>query len=84
MFSSIQKLKEVKSVPNEESIVFNQQQLAKYLGVRVASINYLVYQKKCFPCLKIGKEFRFPKEAIDTWVKDNTKFSGKHFKHLLK
>ena len=48
--------------------VLNKQELATYLKVGIPTVNYLLYQKK-IPKVKIGREYRFPQEDIDRWIK---------------
>ena len=52
------------------------QQLAEYLCVDKFTIYRLVTQKK-IPAFKIGKQWRFKRDMIETWLKQrmNTSFT---------
>ena len=44
-------------------------ELAEYLGIGRSTIYNLIRQKK-IPASKIGKQYRFSKDVVDTWLKD--------------
>ncbi len=48
-------------------VILNKEELAKYLNVEAKTVNYLLYQK-LLPKIRIGREYRFPKEEIDRWL----------------
>jgi len=52
------------------------QQVAEYLCVDKFTIYRLVTQKK-MPAFKIGKQWRFKRDMIETWLKEhmNTSFT---------
>ena len=47
--------------------ILNKSDLAEYLKVPVKTVYYLLYSKQ-LPKIKIGKEYRFLKSDIDTWI----------------
>ena len=49
--------------------VFDVGSLAKYLGLSPVSV-YRLLKKGDLPGKKIGGVWRFPKDAIDQWLKD--------------
>jgi PTS system nitrogen regulatory IIA component len=49
--------------------VFDVGSLAKYLGLSPVSV-YRLLKKGGVPGKKIGGVWRFPKDAIDQWLKD--------------
>ncbi len=44
--------------------------LSKYIGVSTSKIYQLVRQHK-IPASRIGRQYRFSKEIIDAWLKEN-------------
>lgn len=64
------------SVVVEQSMseVMNVNEVAEYLRVAPATI-YRLAQKGQIPCGKVGRSWRFHKEAIDRWIAVHPKFS---------
>ena len=54
--------------------VMNVNEVAEYLRVAPATI-YRLAQKGQIPCGKVGRSWRFHKEAIDRWIASHPKFS---------
>ena len=46
--------------------------LALYLNVHQSTI-YRLLRANQLPCMKIGSDWRFHREAIDQWIRDRTK-----------
>lgn len=63
--------------------VMNVEEVADYLGMGTAKI-YQLIEKKQIPASKIGKQYRFPKYAIDTWLNENIIMEDKEFLMLLR
>tara|TARA_E500000178_G_scaffold326273_1_gene354349 strand:- start:446 stop:643 length:198 start_codon:yes stop_codon:yes gene_type:complete len=51
--------------------ILNKNELAAYLKVGIQTISYLLYSKQ-LPKIKIGREYRFLKSDIDSWIKDQS------------
>lgn len=49
--------------------VMNIKELSEYLGIGKSKIYNLIRQKK-IPASKIGRQYRFSKEVIDSWLKE--------------
>ena len=49
--------------------IMNIKELANYLGIGRTTIYNLIKKKK-IPASKIGKQYRFSKEVVDSWLKD--------------
>lgn len=45
-------------------------ELSKYLGLGKSKIYQLIREKR-IPASKIGRQYRFSKTVIDTWLKEN-------------
>ncbi len=60
--------------PNEDvplyKEVMNVKELSKYLGIGKSKIYQLIREKK-IPASKIGRQYRFSKQVIDAWLKEN-------------
>lgn len=48
--------------------LLNKHQLAEFLQVEPKTVNYLLYSNQ-IPKVRIGKEYRFVQEDIETWIK---------------
>lgn len=60
----------------EESIsVFTIEELATYLKIPKSTI-YKLAQEGKLPGQKVGKHWRFRKEAIDRWLEENPQKNG--------
>jgi excisionase family DNA binding protein len=57
-----------------ESEVLNASQAAVFLGVHVQTIRRLA-KKRQIPCFKVGSDWRFHKDALLSWVKDQQRDS---------
>lgn len=49
--------------------VMDIKELAEYLGIGKSTIYNLIRQKK-IPAAKIGKQYRFSKDVVDSWLRD--------------
>ena len=49
--------------------IMNIKELANYLGIGRTTIYNLIKKKK-IPASKIGKQYRFSRDVIDSWLKD--------------
>ena len=49
--------------------VMDIKELAEYLGIGRSTIYNLIRQKK-IPASKIGKQYRFSREVVDSWLRD--------------
>ena len=49
--------------------VMDIKELAEYLGIGQSTIYNLIRQKK-IPASKIGKQYRFSREVVDSWLRD--------------
>lgn len=50
--------------------VMDVKELSKYLGIGKSKIYQLIREKK-IPASKIGRQYRFSKSVIDSWLKEN-------------
>jgi excisionase family DNA binding protein len=50
--------------------LLDKQQLAEFLNVPMKTVLYLLYHRKDFPKVRIGREYRFVKEDVELWVCD--------------
>jgi len=50
--------------------IMNVKELAEYLGVSRSKIYKLIREKKV-PASKIGRQYKFSKQVIDAWLKEN-------------
>ena len=53
--------------PNSDVLTINE--LSAYLKIPKSSL-YKLAQEGKIPCQKVGKHWRFHKEAIDSWLKE--------------
>lgn len=62
------------------SIVYTPNEVAKLLRIRLATVYDLI---KCgdLPAIRIGKNYKIPKEAFDSWVVNKTVEQRKERKH---
>ncbi len=44
-------------------------ELSQYIGLSKSKIYQLIRQKK-IPASKIGRQYKFPKETVDAWLKE--------------
>ncbi len=51
----------------QQSQVFTLQECAEYLKIAESTI-YLLARKGKIPCQKVGRNWRFSKEALDRWL----------------
>jgi excisionase family DNA binding protein len=54
----------------ETKEIFNLQECSKYLSINVHFIRKLVEAKE-IPCVRFGRRYVFPKNAIDNWLLEN-------------
>jgi len=54
---------------NDFKEVMNIKELCSYLGIGKSKIYNLIRQKK-IPASRIGRQYRFSKEVIDSWLKE--------------
>ncbi|MBU3954976.1 helix-turn-helix domain-containing protein [bacterium] len=50
--------------------IMNVPELAEYIGVSGSKIYKLIRDKK-IPASKIGRQYKFSKQVIDSWLKEN-------------
>ncbi len=50
--------------------IMSVQELTQYIGIGRSKI-YSLIRKKKIPASKIGRQYRFSKELIDSWLKEN-------------
>ena len=50
--------------------IMNVPELAEYIGVSRSKIYKLIRDKK-IPASKIGRQYKFSKQVIDSWLKEN-------------
>ena len=55
-------------------------ELSDYLRMPKSTL-YKLAQEGGLPCQKIGRHWRFYKEAIDTWLADKSRFNPSRRKH---
>jgi len=55
--------------PKEFSQVMDIKELAEYLGIGKSKIYSLIRHKK-IPASRIGRQYRFSKEVVDSWLKE--------------
>jgi len=58
--------------------IMNVKELAEYLGVSRSKIYKLIREKKV-PASKIGRQYKFSKQVIDAWLKENLITSSVEF-----
>lgn len=63
--------------------VMNVQEVAQYLGFGLAKVYQLVEQRQ-IPASKIGKQYRFLRDAINAWLSANIIMEDTEFLTLLK
>jgi len=56
-------------INNNDKQVMDIKELAAYLGIGRSTIYNLIRQKK-IPASKIGKQYRFSKDVVDSWLRD--------------
>ena len=56
-----------------QSPLLNLEEMAEYIGASNTTVYRYIKQKK-IPALKIGKLWKFRKERIDEWIKEQEKF----------
>ncbi|MDD2523358.1 MAG: helix-turn-helix domain-containing protein [Endomicrobiia bacterium] len=54
---------------NDNKQVMDIKELSQYLGIGKSTIYNLIRQKK-IPASKIGKQYRFSRDIVDSWLKD--------------
>jgi excisionase family DNA binding protein len=50
--------------------IFNLPNVARYLGISPRTV-YRLLAKKSLPGTKVGRSWRFQKETIDEWLREN-------------
>ncbi len=50
--------------------IMDVKELSQYLGIGKSKIYQLIKQKK-IPASKIGRQYRFSKSVIESWLKEN-------------
>jgi excisionase family DNA binding protein len=56
-----------KIIPKE---IMDVKELSEYLGIGKSKIYQLIREKK-IPASRIGRQYRFSKSVIDSWLKEN-------------
>lgn len=54
----------------EQKEIMNVSELAEYIGVSRSKIYKMIKEKKV-PASKIGRQYKFSKQVIDSWLKEN-------------
>ncbi|MFH1352644.1 MAG: helix-turn-helix domain-containing protein [bacterium] len=54
----------------EQKEIMNVSELAEYIGVSRSKIYKLIRDKKV-PASKIGRQYKFSKQVVDSWLKEN-------------
>ncbi len=54
---------------NQNKQIMDIKELSEYLGIGKSKIYSLIRMKK-IPASKIGKQYRFSKDVVDSWLKD--------------
>ena len=49
--------------------IMSTKELSQYIGLSKSKIYQLIRQKK-IPASKIGRQYKFPKEMVDAWLKE--------------
>ena len=62
--------------------IMDVKELADYLGIGKSKIYSLIRQKR-IPASKIGRQYRFSKSVIDTWLKERIITEGKDLQASL-
>jgi len=60
---------EQNSIKKEFNQVMDIKELSDYLGIGKSKIYSLIRQKK-IPASRIGRQYRFSKEVVDSWLKE--------------
>lgn len=55
---------------SEAKEIMNVGELAEYLGVSCSKIYKMIKEKKV-PASKIGRQYKFSKQVVDSWLKEN-------------
>lgn len=63
---------------NDLPLVMTIEEASKYLRIPLSSL-YKLSQEGKIPCQKVGRHWRFRKEAIDIWLTETTQ--QKHLKN---
>lgn len=63
------------SVPKAVKEVMDIKELSEYLGIGKSKIYALIRQQK-IPASKIGRQYRFSKNVIDSWLKEKIITAG--------
>lgn len=58
---------EVKLMSSLERATFTVPETAKYLGVGITT-TYALVKEKTIPAIKIGRQIRIPRVALDEWL----------------
>jgi len=59
----------------EQPPVMTVEEVAEYLRIPRASV-YKLAQKGKIPCQKVGRHWRFRREAVDRWLENGQAFSA--------
>jgi len=54
----------------EQKEIMNVSELAEYIGVSRSKIYKMIREKKV-PASKIGRQYKFSKQVVDSWLKEN-------------
>lgn len=54
---------------NQNKQIMDIKELSEYLGIGKSKIYSLIRMKK-IPASKIGRQYRFSKDVVDSWLKD--------------
>lgn len=63
--------------------VMDVKELSEYLGLGIAKV-YQMIEKKEIPASRIGKQYRFLKDVINSWLRSNIILEDKEFLNLIR
>lgn len=67
---NLEEKKEINNPPQVNKEIMDVKELSVYLGIGKSKIYQLIREKK-IPASKIGRQYRFSKTVIDSWLKEN-------------
>lgn len=67
---------------SESKEIMDVMEVARYLGIGKSKIYNLIRTKK-IPASKIGRQYRFSKDVIDSWLKEKLITEGPSFQYDL-
>jgi excisionase family DNA binding protein len=64
--------------PEEREAIMNVREVAAYLRISEAKV-YRLAKEGGIPTVRIGKAWRFKKDLLDQWIRQNTEASMENF-----